>query len=238
MRGDIEILLYNMIQWLSGSLPWENNLSDPAAVQRQKDKAFDDIPLFLNSCFAHGAPEPVNKLMKLLDTVKFPEAPNYVKLKDVLVKGLQALGHKPDGKLEFADSGKPHKVLSTPSKVKKPAEASRKSPRARRDRSQSRSPSLSPNRLNDSDLGSLIINRKGKGDQERRRILKNIEITDDSDMEIEIKIKKKRKNKKDENSKLDTKDVAKKIIKKTTKKLSKVQYDPDETFSDDQTAQV
>lgn len=32
-RGDLEILGYCMIQWLSGRLPWEDNLKDPNYVR-------------------------------------------------------------------------------------------------------------------------------------------------------------------------------------------------------------
>lgn len=35
-RGDLEILGYCMIQWLSGHLPWEDNLKDPNFVRDLK----------------------------------------------------------------------------------------------------------------------------------------------------------------------------------------------------------
>lgn len=35
-RGDLEILGYCMIQWLSGCLPWEDNLKDPNYVRDSK----------------------------------------------------------------------------------------------------------------------------------------------------------------------------------------------------------
>lgn len=37
MRGDLEILAYNMLQWLVGELPWEKNLKQPKAVQEMKE---------------------------------------------------------------------------------------------------------------------------------------------------------------------------------------------------------
>lgn len=222
MRGDFEILGYNMIQWLSGSLPWENNLTDPVAVQKQKGKAFENIPQFLNKCFPHAVPDSMNKFMLLLDSVEFNESPNYVKFREILVKGLLDMGHKPDGKLDFSASGKAPKILSTPMKTKKvqPKET-RKSPRTPK----AVTPSSPPSALNDSDLGSMIINRRGKTTKDKRRVLKSIEISDDSDAEIEIKIKRKRKNMKDENMKLTTKDMDKKLP---------IQYDPDEIASDNE----
>lgn len=35
-RGDLEILGYCMICWLSGSLPWEDNLKNPDYVKESK----------------------------------------------------------------------------------------------------------------------------------------------------------------------------------------------------------
>lgn len=37
MRGDLEILGYNMLQWLAGELPWEKVLKQPKAVQDMKE---------------------------------------------------------------------------------------------------------------------------------------------------------------------------------------------------------
>ncbi|XP_046411707.1 serine/threonine-protein kinase VRK1-like isoform X1 [Neodiprion fabricii] len=232
MRGDFEILGYNMIQWLCGSLPWEKNLTEPLNVQKQKEKAFEDIPQFLKKCFSNTVPESIFKFMKLINVTKFNESPNYAKFKDILIRGLKDIGHKPGERLGFSASSTVSKLLVTPGKIKKPAtEVLRKSPRMQK----TRSPSPVSNALNDSDLGSLIISsRKGKRVQDKRRILKNIEVTDDSDTEIEIKIKRKKKNKKDENSEVVNKDIGQKPLKRITKKSQK-QYDPDETVSDDET---
>lgn len=35
-RGDLEILGYCMVHWLSGHLPWEDNLKDPNFVRDSK----------------------------------------------------------------------------------------------------------------------------------------------------------------------------------------------------------
>lgn len=55
MRGDLEILGYNMLQWLFGELPWEKHLKQPKTVQTMKEafmknvrkeitKQFPDVP--------------------------------------------------------------------------------------------------------------------------------------------------------------------------------------------------
>lgn len=55
-RGDLEILAYNMLQWLASKLPWENNLSDPVHVHQQKTKYMDNIPELMKKCFPKTTP--------------------------------------------------------------------------------------------------------------------------------------------------------------------------------------
>lgn len=35
-RGDLEILVYCLIQWLNGQLPWEDRLTDKEYVMERK----------------------------------------------------------------------------------------------------------------------------------------------------------------------------------------------------------
>lgn len=50
-RSDIEILGYNLVQWMGCVLPWEKNLTDPVAVQKNKIKYMNDITSFMSCCF-------------------------------------------------------------------------------------------------------------------------------------------------------------------------------------------
>ncbi|EZA61992.1 hypothetical protein DMN91_003440 [Ooceraea biroi] len=134
-RGDIEILCYNMIFWLCGSLPWEK-LLNPPTVQKEKENAFANINGFLKKCFrASQAPQAVHKFMILLSGVKFNETPCYAKLRDVLMSGLKMLNHHPDGKLRLDSIAKANPQAnpsqSTPQKLKKPVDKVRKSPRTK-----------------------------------------------------------------------------------------------------------
>lgn len=54
-RGDLEILGYNLVQWLSGKLPWEGN-TDPEQVKAAKTQAMNNITAFLNNCFKPDHP--------------------------------------------------------------------------------------------------------------------------------------------------------------------------------------
>ncbi|XP_062046103.1 serine/threonine-protein kinase VRK1-like [Lepus europaeus] len=50
-RGDLEILGYCMVQWLSGHLPWEDNLKDPNYVRDSKIRYREDIAGLMDKCF-------------------------------------------------------------------------------------------------------------------------------------------------------------------------------------------
>lgn len=55
MRGDIEILAYNIIQWVGGELPWEKNklLGTPVKVQQAKDELMSGVDVRLKHCFSN-----------------------------------------------------------------------------------------------------------------------------------------------------------------------------------------
>lgn len=55
MRGDFEILAYNVIQWAGGELPWEKNnlLGTPAKVQQAKDELMSALDSHLKNCFSN-----------------------------------------------------------------------------------------------------------------------------------------------------------------------------------------
>jgi hypothetical protein len=55
-RGDFEVLLFNIIDWLGGHLPWDEEPQlKPKVIERMKIKAFDDIPEFLLTTFNTSA---------------------------------------------------------------------------------------------------------------------------------------------------------------------------------------
>ncbi|XP_017879876.1 serine/threonine-protein kinase VRK1-like [Ceratina calcarata] len=188
MRGDFEILGYNMIQWLSGTLLWEKNLSDIVHVQKQKEKAFDNIPEFLKKSFQGSVPGPILKYMTLLASVKYNETPNYEKFIKILVDGLKELSHKPDGKLEFkgkgSDTPRNEVQKSTPQRLKKLVDGSRKSPRSKLIK-----PTVNLNKLNNLDDSTvdIVLDKKRGGVKDIKEILEDI----DSDEEYDIKIVKK-----------------------------------------------
>ncbi|XP_056639501.1 serine/threonine-protein kinase VRK1-like [Diorhabda sublineata] len=90
-RGDLEILAYNMIQWLGCVLPWEKNLKDPNAVYKSKDTCMSDVSKFMKTCFGtKSPPAPLVEFLNYLVTLKHNMKPDYKKIRKIFLKGLDS----------------------------------------------------------------------------------------------------------------------------------------------------
>jgi len=81
-RGDMECLLYVIIEWLGGHLPWDTDTDDrlkPDTIQKMKIDAFHDVKGFLTHKAFKGQtyPQLVEDLMKMVKQMRFEEAPDY-----------------------------------------------------------------------------------------------------------------------------------------------------------------
>lgn len=192
-RGDIEILSYNMIMWLRGSLPWEK-ITDAVTVQKEKEKAFKDIPGFLSKCFCGTVPETVKKFMTLLSNLKFNEEPPYEKFKEILLAGLKKLNCKPDGKLRLnsIDTTPPGASQNTKRSENKVEKQSRKSPR-RKQTDVSESPPHPAKYSRKSTIG-VVIDKKRGNLKDIAAALDKMDSDDEYDIQILKKAKKEPKN--------------------------------------------
>ncbi|NXP53650.1 VRK1 kinase, partial [Heliornis fulica] len=101
-RGDLEILGYCMIHWLSGCLPWEDNVSDPEFVRDLKIRCRDDISFLMEKCFPrNNKPNEIVKYMEKVKLLSYEEKPVYQRFREILLQGLKDLGQKDDGVLDF-----------------------------------------------------------------------------------------------------------------------------------------
>ncbi|XP_017876341.1 serine/threonine-protein kinase VRK1-like [Ceratina calcarata] len=89
-RGDLETLGYNMLQWLCGKLPWENddNLPltlNPEEIHAQKERFLADLPLFMEKCFAYETKPPaaIVEYMKYITEMGFETKPKYSYLRSL-----------------------------------------------------------------------------------------------------------------------------------------------------------
>ena len=101
-RGDFEILGYNVLQWLTGRLPWEDNLTSPEYVAGEKNKYMADVKKLVKVCYAATTPPAVIvRFMEMVAALKFEERPDYDKFRQVLRQGLKDNGYADDGILVF-----------------------------------------------------------------------------------------------------------------------------------------
>lgn len=127
-RGDLEILGYNLVQWLGCNLPWDNNtFKTPIAVQECKEKYMKNLPDFFKTCF--GSAKPPNEIvdyMKYVVSLKFEVDPDYTKLRNILVAGVEAAGGSIESPFNFKSIKSPNKrklppkELSAPKKIEEP----------------------------------------------------------------------------------------------------------------------
>ncbi|KAH6919442.1 hypothetical protein HPB50_029572 [Hyalomma asiaticum] len=101
-RGDMEILGYNLYQWLLCRQPWEDNLKDPEYISEQKSSLIEDISLLMTECIPRGKiPCCITEFLQYVASVKFEDTPDCKRLKRTFVKRVQAAGCVPDGMLHF-----------------------------------------------------------------------------------------------------------------------------------------
>ncbi|XP_022248519.1 serine/threonine-protein kinase VRK1-like isoform X2 [Limulus polyphemus] len=116
-RGDLEILGYNMLQWLCRRLPWEDNLKNPEYVSKEKSRYMSDVISLMKKCFGISrCPEGIQEYMQYVANLNFEEEPNYEHCRQILKQSIKRAGYKDDGKLEFSLPSKLNKANKSPKK--------------------------------------------------------------------------------------------------------------------------
>lgn len=102
-RADLEILGYNIIEWLGVELPWikEKLLTAPAKVQKAKEIFMADVSSNLKSVFPKGVPAPVADYMKYVAQLEHNEAPDYEKCRKMFLNALKQMKADTTGDLDF-----------------------------------------------------------------------------------------------------------------------------------------
>ncbi|XP_066141531.1 serine/threonine-protein kinase VRK1-like isoform X2 [Euwallacea fornicatus] len=89
-RGDVEILSYNILQWLGCVLPWEKNLADPKLVQASKEEHMSTPEKMLTACFKNKFyPKAMKELLVYLQTINFNAEPDYEYIKKIFMTGVK-----------------------------------------------------------------------------------------------------------------------------------------------------
>ncbi|CAH0401060.1 unnamed protein product [Chilo suppressalis] len=110
MRGDLEILGYNMLQWLIGELPWEKNLKQPKIVQDMKESFMKNVRSNITKQF-NNVPEALIKFLEYMNKLKPKDVPDYTKCRTLFDSYLKSEGKTRTSKLVFSPGkkGKPIK---------------------------------------------------------------------------------------------------------------------------------
>ena len=120
-RSDLEILGYNLVHWMSGKLPWMDNLSDHQYVHNQKNGFMRDIQSFLWRCFEDQYPDVLEDYLNYVVSLEFDTAPNYDKCRKMFENALKKEKCPLDRKLDF--STPVQKATFKRKRKRKPSEA-------------------------------------------------------------------------------------------------------------------
>ena len=96
-RSDLEVLAFNLIHWLTGSLPWQGQ-TDPKKVEILKINFVKDLDKNIKSL-----PKSVQEFIKYSVKLEFEEQPDYDKLRALLSPEVKKAGKM----LSFSVSGTP-----------------------------------------------------------------------------------------------------------------------------------
>ncbi|XP_052901447.1 serine/threonine-protein kinase VRK1 [Anopheles moucheti] len=106
MRGDLEILAYNMIEWAGGCLPWkeEKLLKDCNKVQQMKEEGMSDVAGLLKQSFRKhvSVPKVLQPFLEFVNGLRYNETPKYTVCSKIFEKALKTLGASNTGVLEVS----------------------------------------------------------------------------------------------------------------------------------------
>ncbi|XP_023322981.1 serine/threonine-protein kinase VRK1 isoform X2 [Eurytemora carolleeae] len=103
-RGDIEVLVYNLVEWFGGSLPWDREFATPEMAKTAKFRAFQNPQEFLRHCFRQDGgeyPTLLLRFMNYIGNLRFEQEPNYNFLRTLVLQEMKTQGLVQDGRLEF-----------------------------------------------------------------------------------------------------------------------------------------
>ncbi|CAH1989338.1 unnamed protein product [Acanthoscelides obtectus] len=100
-RSDLESLAYNMVYWLTGTLPWIEDLERPEEVEKKKTRCLNNLTSFLQLCFNLEYPRFLLDYINYLNKLQFEEEPDYEYCRRLFRNAITAYGYKNDSVLDF-----------------------------------------------------------------------------------------------------------------------------------------
>lgn len=136
MRGDLEILAYNLINWFGHKLPWELDakiLAAPPKVQALKESFMSDTAASLDRSFgASVCPTAVSKYFSYIAGMQFSDTPDYGKCRKMFESALSTMKVSNQGDLEFTKMSAAVAAKKTPVKKLTPTKAAATTTAARK----------------------------------------------------------------------------------------------------------
>ncbi|KAM9316794.1 serine/threonine-protein kinase VRK2 [Gastrophryne carolinensis] len=102
-RGDLQILSFCMLHWLSGKLPWDQDLKFPSAVQAAKEKLMDELPKSVIAWLGQEDGCHLAKFVTEVHTLEYNMKPNFGKLKGILLNALESAGTRRSAPILFSN---------------------------------------------------------------------------------------------------------------------------------------
>ncbi|VEN52756.1 unnamed protein product [Callosobruchus maculatus] len=100
-RSDLETLAYNMVYWLTGTLPWIDDLDRPEEVEKKKTRCLANLTSFLQLCFNLEYPRFLFDYFNYLNKLQFEDEPDYEHCRRLFRRAITAYGYKDDSVLDF-----------------------------------------------------------------------------------------------------------------------------------------
>ncbi|KAM6351715.1 serine/threonine-protein kinase VRK3 isoform 2-T2 [Alca torda] len=91
-RSDLESLGYCLLKWLSGSLPWSDELDKVESVVEKKEKYKGDVTCLLRVCFMQRPiPDALQSYLQQVMALEYEEKPHYEGLRQLFKKPLEKM---------------------------------------------------------------------------------------------------------------------------------------------------
>lgn len=103
-RSDLETLGYNLLDWLTGTLPWKTTevLAEPDLVHVLKKNFMNDIKLLLKTCFkTEFYPQFMEKYLEYVTSLDFTEKPDYDYCRSLFKSELLKNGYPSDKEISL-----------------------------------------------------------------------------------------------------------------------------------------
>jgi len=96
-RSDLEVLGFNLVHWVTGTLPWMNILASCDKVHAAKQVFMEGLPGTVA-----GVPKPIQDFLKYVQGIEFTSEPDYDKCRNMFIAPLKKSGLGSSGKIDLS----------------------------------------------------------------------------------------------------------------------------------------